>query len=78
MSNEPLVSQHPGYYLGMPIRCDYCSQPLVAVAYDAAIPRMNRWANICQVCFDKHGCALGLGLGQQYMLKDGKWLKTGG
>lgn len=33
---------------------------------DASIPAARgSWAYVCRACFDRHGCQLGLGQGQQ-------------
>ena len=58
--------------------CDFCKGPFRGdVMYDANLG--GPWGNVCQRCFDMHGCRLGTGFGQKYeKQKDGKWLKVGG
>jgi len=48
--------------------CDLCNQP---AAYDARIPGQG-WANVCSYHFKLLGCKVGLGNGQQFILKVGK------
>lgn len=50
--------------------------------FDAAISG-GPWGNVCQSCFDSHGCRLGLGLGQKYELQTldndkRAWVKVAG
>jgi len=46
--------------------CDLCTkEPAYA---DAAIPGMS-WAYMCRTCFMKYGASLGLGRGQELLLK---------
>ena len=63
-------------------KCDFCGKDCGSVLYDALTKYMGMqgpWATMCQKCYEKHGIGvLGLGLGQKYELKDGKYVKTGG
>ena len=46
----------------------------VKAKYDALLPNFGSWAEICQDCFTREGCDLGLGKGQELNLtgKDGE------
>lgn len=46
-------------------KCDFCDNTAV---YDARIPFASCWANVCEECFKKYKCSLGLGKGQKYVL----------
>lgn len=56
--------------------------------YDARVRAFQCWANICEDCFVRHGCATGVGFGQKYELQDlpsemadnvkRAWVKVGG
>ena len=46
--------------------CDLCSEPTEAYA-DARIPGQG-WANVCNDHFFTHGCYLGTGHGQKFIL----------
>lgn len=45
--------------------CDLCGQPAYA---DAKVPG-GPWGNVCREHFDKLGCQLGLGKGQQFIVQ---------
>jgi len=40
----------------------------VKAKFDALLPNFGSWAEVCQECFDKEGCHLGLGKGQELNL----------
>lgn len=42
-------------------KCDFCSKTAL---YDARLPLVGCWANVCQEHFVKHECSLGTGKGQ--------------
>lgn len=46
----------------MKIKCDLCSND---AKYDCKLPLHGAWGNICETCFIKYDCKLGLGLGQK-------------
>lgn len=48
--------------------CDICTDHKNAL-YDARVPFLGCWANICQEHFDKEHCSLGLGQGQAYVVR---------
>lgn len=48
--------------------CDFCKDGTKA-KYDARIPRMGGWANVCESHFQLECCSLGLGLGQELILE---------
>lgn len=61
-----------------PKTCDVCDKAIADVFYDAAT-KSDPWAYMCPHCFSIAGRGkLGLGLGQEYTLQEGKWLKTKG
>ena len=71
----------PRYWTGtVPENCQVSGEPMGDVMYDASLPSHGgRWANINQATFERHGCRVGLGLGQRYeRQEDGRWLKTAG
>ena len=41
--------------------CDMCQTK--TAKYDARIPAVGSWANVCEDCFKKYGCSLGVGKG---------------
>lgn len=43
------------------MKCDFCKAKAL---YDAKLS-FGPWANLCQDCFDKYECSLGLGKGQK-------------
>ena len=45
-------------------RCDVCGNHGQATIYDARMPPHGVWANLCEPCFVKFGCQLGVGRGQ--------------
>ena len=47
--------------------CDICGK---GAKYDARIPRLGKWGNLCQICFDAEHCSLGLGKGQELIVKE--------
>lgn len=49
-------------------RCDVCGTQDQAVIYDARVPPRHAWANLCEPCFVKLDCKLGIGRGQKYEL----------
>jgi hypothetical protein len=52
--------------------CDICQitgKPPANAYADVNIPTMSTWGNVCKNHFDIHHCRLGLGFGQQYVLK---------
>ena len=42
------------------MKCDLCNNK---AKYDARLP-FGPWGNLCQECFKKYNCQLGLGKGQ--------------
>jgi hypothetical protein len=68
------------YWSGPLDSCDLCKKDFFGVMYDASVPAWGgRWGNICNNCYIKEGCSLGIGRGQKYEQQtDGRWLKTGG
>lgn len=67
------------YWSGTIFSCQLCKNPLEGVMYDALVPRGARWGNLCQECFTTHGCSVGLGRGQKYLLDaEGRWYKVEG
>lgn len=48
---------------GYETMCDLCHEN--KAEYDARLPMIGSWANLCQSCFILHGCSLGLGKGQK-------------
>jgi len=48
-------------------KCDLCGKE---AKYDVLIPRIGKWGNLCQICFDDEKCSLGLGKGQELIVKE--------
>lgn len=48
-------------------KCDLCGDHGIdkPAAYDARIPYIGSWAFLCEDCFKKHNCQLGIGRGQR-------------
>ena len=70
-------------YRPTPARCDLCKEDFLlapgTLMFDAAVPRRGSWGCLCIDCFQKLGCALGTGRGQQYSRQaDGTFLQTHG
>ena len=57
-----------------PSKCDICGKKDLKEFYDAKT-KMGPWGCLCKKCFKTHGIGLGIGLGQYYVLKDGKYMK---
>ena len=55
--------------LGEIPNCDTCNQDPPAKAYADARFRGTTWAYVCTTCFHDHGLTLGLGRGQELLLK---------
>ena len=48
--------------------CDFCGDE---AHYDGRT-KLGLWANMCKSCFHKHGVGLGLGRGQELIIKSNK------
>ncbi len=48
-------------------KCDLCKDKLIErpAVYDARIPGIGSWAFVCEECFKRYRCQLGLGKGQK-------------
>ena len=65
-------------YIDPPSNCDVCKEPIKNTFYDA-MTKFGPWANMCSTCFKTHSNGrLGMGLGQQYELKKGGYVKVAG
>ena len=49
--------------------CDICGKPAYADANTRARGIMGPWANLCKTHFAYFGCELGLGKGQELVMK---------
>lgn len=66
------MSGHTSVEVAEKRTCDFCVQRkgLESWAYaDAKIPG-GGWANVCSSHFLLYGCSLGLGKGQEYIVKE--------
>jgi hypothetical protein len=68
------------HWMGTVEDCNVCGDVLTKDMYDARIPHVGSWANICYACFREYGCKLGTGHGQHYRreLATGRWEKVEG
>jgi len=57
------------------MNCDICHCEIKTEYVDGKT-FMGPWANMCLTCWHNNGVGLGLGKGQRYKLKDGKWFKV--
>jgi hypothetical protein len=57
-------------WIGMPSHCDVCGHAIGDFFYDAKL-REGWWGLVCEQCFNRFGCGLGLGRGQKYDSKTG-------
>ena len=73
------MEKSSGKLLSVVKQCDWCEDQILGVMYDARIPKIGQWANLCPSCFWNLDCTLGTGRGQRYMLQpDGSWIKAEG
>lgn len=70
------MSDHKSVEVDRIPNCDLCATAVVPKQTPAIVDgktRMGPWANMCERHFKQYGCGLGLGRGQQLILrKDGK------
>lgn len=59
MADKVLVATRP--------KCDFCKEE---AQYDARVPEMGCWANLCTKHFKAFGCKLGTGKGQKLLIKE--------
>jgi hypothetical protein len=59
-----------------PRSCDLCRKPIGKTFMDAKTSQ-GAWGILCPQCHKTHGVGLGLGLGQRYDKKGGKWVQAG-
>jgi hypothetical protein len=47
--------------------CDLClvDGHEIPAVYDARLPKVGCWADVCEACFKAQGCKLGLGCGSK-------------
>lgn len=62
-------------YINPPKECDVCHGPFNGGEMYDAKTIYGPWANMCFGCFNTIGVGLGVGMGQMYRLKDGKYIK---
>lgn len=72
------MKAYQAVYADPPESCNLCNGDFDGVMYDARIPAVGSWANLCQKCFDRCGCQLGTGQGQKFVQQDGKFVKVDG
>jgi hypothetical protein len=58
----------------------HLATPNTKAKYDARLNKLGNsaWASVCEDCFEFFGCELGLGKGQEYVLKGGDAITTSG
>jgi hypothetical protein len=56
--------------------CDFCGK-LMDIVIDGKTV-FGPWAAMCETCSEKHGIGLGTGIGQKYVLKEGRYIKVEG
>ena len=71
------MEAYQAVYVDPPESCSICNKSFDGVMYDARIPTIGSWVNLCRRCFDRFGCELGTGRGQKYVLCAGKFVKEG-
>lgn len=52
----------------MPKNCDMCHKPITNKFIDGRTS-LGPWAIMCSMCHDRYGVGLGLGKGQEYLIK---------
>lgn len=62
-------------YLGAVPKCDLCEIAINDCFIDGKT-KAGPWACMCRECHVENGVGLGVGRGQRYNLKEGKWIKT--
>jgi len=57
--------------------CDICHKDIKEELYDAGT-NLGPWATMCKKCWTKYRKSpkLGIGYGQKYVEKEGKWIKV--
>jgi hypothetical protein len=48
------------------VKCDFCQEE---ACYDARIPSLGQWGNLCERHFEAFGCKLGTGNGQAFVAR---------
>lgn len=62
-----------------PVECWNCSACLSDTFYDARVPELGGWTNLCPICFKELNCRLGQGNGQRFTKNaDGLFVKAEG
>jgi hypothetical protein len=62
---------HTQVTIDVPKKCDFCKQNGVDrdAKYDGKVSIGTYWANMCQGHFELYGIGLGLGIGQELIVK---------
>ena len=63
-----MVAPHTKVVVSILPDCDFCGD---TAHYDGNT-KLGPWGNMCEGCFRKYGVGLGLGRGQELVVKDGK------
>ena len=63
---EKKRKEHEFVYVEELPKCDLCGK---VAQYDARIPSYGSWGNLCKTCFKMNNCLLGLGKGQELLVK---------
>jgi len=58
----------------IPTKCDLCQKEIKEYFVDGKT-QMGPWALMCAECHKKLGCGLGIGNGQKYKAKTGKFIE---
>lgn len=66
MSNKEVIAGITTEVVALPM-CDMCTNK---AEYDARIRNSNTWAYMCYTHYSQLGAGLGIGLGQQLVLKE--------
>lgn len=61
-----------------PKECQLCNAAIVKMFIDGRIKGHSSWGYMCLECWQFHGVGFGIGLGQQYELQNGEWVKING
>ena len=70
--------QEKMWFGSKPSNCDMCGCVLCDKFVDGKVASVGSWGILCPECHVQHGVGLGMGMGQEYTLKDVGWVKTAG
>jgi hypothetical protein len=63
---EARVRNHEAVMVSALPKCDFCA---AEATFDGRVKGISSWANMCHVDFEIHGVGLGLGVGQELIVR---------